>query len=42
VVSFAVNVTASDLRQIVKDVIRKTSNRVDLTEADIIVAGDVG
>ena len=42
VVSFAVNVTASDLRQIVKDVIRKTSNRVDLTEADIIVAGGRG
>ena len=41
-VSFSVNVTASDLRQIVKDVIRKTSARVDLTEADIIVAGGRG
>lgn len=42
VVSFSASVTASDVRQIVKDVIRKTSTRVELTEADIIVAGGRG
>lgn len=30
------------LRQIIKDVVRKASNRVDLTEADIVISGGRG
>jgi electron transfer flavoprotein alpha subunit len=42
VVSFATGVSASDIRQIVRDVISKASGRVELTEADIVVSGGRG
>jgi electron transfer flavoprotein alpha subunit len=42
VVSFAASVSAADIRQIVKDVVSKASERVDLTEADIVVSGGRG
>jgi electron transfer flavoprotein alpha subunit len=42
VVSFATGVAASDIRQIVKDVVRKASTRVELTEADVVVSGGRG
>lgn len=42
VVAFATSVSAGDIRQIVKDVLRKASGRVELTEADIVVSGGRG
>lgn len=36
------SVSLPDIRQIVKDVIRKASGRVELTEADIVVSGGRG
>lgn len=42
IVRYASELDASSLRQIVKDVVRKASGRVELTEADIVVSGGRG
>lgn len=36
------SVSVSDIRQVIRDVVRKTSGRVELTEADIVVSGGRG
>lgn len=42
IVRHANGIDAAGLRQIVKDVVRKASGRVELTEADIVVSGGRG
>ncbi|MDD3652977.1 MAG: electron transfer flavoprotein subunit alpha/FixB family protein [Desulfotomaculaceae bacterium] len=42
VVNCAVNLEATDLRQIIKDVVLQISSRPELTEANVIVAGGRG
>ncbi|MBC7335306.1 MAG: electron transfer flavoprotein subunit alpha/FixB family protein, partial [Clostridia bacterium] len=42
VVAHSVQLDPASLRQLVKEVVRKTAGRVELTEADIIVAGGRG
>lgn len=42
VVAFASSVSSTDIRQIIKDVISKASDRVELTEADVVVSGGRG
>lgn len=42
VVNVAVNLEASDLRQIIKDVILQISTRPELTEANVVVSGGRG
>lgn len=36
------SVSVSDIRQVIRDVVRKASGRVELTEADIVVSGGRG
>lgn len=42
VVAFVSSVSAADIRQIIKDVVSKASGRVELTEADVVIAGGRG
>jgi electron transfer flavoprotein alpha subunit len=42
VVAFAAGIAAGDIRQIVRDVVRKASTRVELTEADVVISGGRG
>jgi len=42
VVNYAVKLEASDLRQVIKDVILQVSSRPELTEANVIVSGGRG
>ncbi|MDA8442742.1 MAG: electron transfer flavoprotein subunit alpha/FixB family protein [Peptococcaceae bacterium] len=42
VITASADLNALTLRQVIKDVIRKASTRVDLTEADIVISGGRG